>query len=145
MEMTKEERENSVEFKIINRALKQRYPYLVGVEVPDDTEDKSLNYPGLIFIDMIFSLEKLLNEFSYWEAFRWTIKDIEDKGFSDAYYLGSLVNCADEENCPTEALDIQTEIIRYGEKVLENTNRVMKKDRYSSVETIMTNRTFVVK
>lgn len=143
--MTKEEREKSVEFKIINRALKQRYPYLIGVEVPDDTEEKDLNYPGFIFIDMIFSLEKLLNEFPYWEAFRWTIKDIEDKGFSDAYYLGSLVNCADEENCPTEALDIQTEIIRYGEKVLENTNRVMKKDRYSSVETIMTNRTFVVK
>lgn len=143
--MTKEEFKNSIDYKLLSKGLKQRFPYLIGIEPADNFEDKESEYPNFIFIDFIFSLEKLLETFRYWEPFTWTKQDLNKQGFSESYTLGSLVNCADEDNCPQEPIKVTIEMEVYGEEILKTTKKLIPKEMRSPKEILSVQKIYVVK
>jgi len=143
--MTKEDFKDSIDYKLLSKALKQQFPYLIGIEPTDNFEDKDLEYPNFIHIDFIFSLEKLLENFPYWEPFTWTKQDLNRQGFSESYTLGSLVNCADENNCPEEPIKVTIGIEQYGENILKTSKKLIPKEMRSSKEIFMVQKIYVVK
>jgi hypothetical protein len=143
--MTKEEFKNSLDYKFLSKSLKQQFPYLVGIEPIDNFEDKESLYPNFIHVDFIFSLEKLLETFPYWEPYTWTKQDLNKQGFSESYTLGALVNCSDEDNCPEEPIKVVIGIEQYGEKTLKNSKKALPRGMRSSKEIFMTQKMYVVK
>lgn len=143
--MTKEEFKNSFDYKLLSRALKQRFPYLIGIEPSDNFEVKESEYPNFIFIDFIFSLEKLLETFPYWEPFIWTKQDLNKQGFSESLTLGSLVNCIDENDCPEEPIKVVIRMENYGQETLKTSKKLIPQEMRSSKEIIMTTKIYVVK
>jgi len=143
--MTKEEFKNSLDFKLLSKSLKHRFPYLIGIEPTDNFEVKESEYPNFIFIDFIFSLEKLLETFPYWEPFIWTKQDLNKQGFSESLTLGSLVNCIDENDCPEEPIKVVIRMENYGQETLKTSKKLIPQEMRSSKEIIMTTKIYVVK
>jgi len=143
--MTKEEFKKSLDYKLLSKSLKHRFPYLIGIEPTDNFEVKESEYPNFIFIDFIFSLEKLLETFPYWEPFIWTKQDLNKQGFSESLTLGSLVNCIDENDCPEEPIKVVIRMENYGQETLKTSKKLIPQEMRSSKEIIMTSKIYVVK
>lgn len=143
--MTKEEFKKSLDYKLLSKSLKHRFPYLIGIEPTDNFEAKESEYPNFIFIDFIFSLEKLLETFPYWEPFIWTKQDLNKQGFSESLTLGSLVNCIDENDCPEEPIKVVIKMENYGQETLKTSKKLIPQEMRSSKEIIMTSKIYVVK
>jgi len=143
--MTKEEFKKSLDYKLLSKSLKHRFPYLIGIEPTDNFEVKESEYPNFIFIDFIFSLEKLLETFPYWEPFIWTKQDLNKQGFSESLTLGSLVNCIDENDCPEEPIKVVIRMENYGQETLKTSKKLIPQEMRSSKEIIMTTKIYVVK
>ena len=143
--MAKEEFKKSLDYKLLSKSLKHRFPYLIGIEPTDNFEVKESEYPNFIFIDFIFSLEKLLETFPYWEPFIWTKQDLNKQGFSESLTLGSLVNCIDENDCPEEPIKVVIRMENYGQETLKTSKKLIPQEMRSSKEIIMTTKIYVVK
>ena len=46
-------------FKSIIASLKRRYPFIIGYRIPEDFEEDVIEYPTLMFINLVISLDKL--------------------------------------------------------------------------------------
>lgn len=58
-------------FKSVIASLKRRYPFIIGYRLNEDFEDDMIEYPTLIFFDLVISLEKLMEHLEDEELDNW--------------------------------------------------------------------------
>ena len=58
-------------FKSVIASLKRRYPFIIGYRIPEDFEEDVIEYPTLMFINLVISLDKLSEYLGNKELDNW--------------------------------------------------------------------------
>ena len=61
--MTREDIQSNLEFKAVMKSIRNKYPFIVGYELPEDFEDKWVEYTSILPVRYIVSLGKVKEMF----------------------------------------------------------------------------------
>ena len=91
--LTKQEVENSTEFKAFVRALKTEFPWIVDVKVPETNE---LNQYNLIFLEAIIN-PFIFRSFTGFDPQLWTLTHLKKKIPQSGPYLSTMFDMSYED------------------------------------------------
>lgn len=90
--MTRENILSNLEFKAVMKSIRNKYPFIVGYELPEDFEDKWVEYNSILPVRYTVSLEKLREMFPDWEVMFYVPTFMGQDGYYDGIYLSNAFN-----------------------------------------------------
>jgi hypothetical protein len=95
--MTREDIISNLEFKAVIKSIRNKYPFIVGYELPEDFEDKWVEYTSILPVRYIVSLGKVKEMFPDWEPMFYVPTFMKQDGYYDGIYLSNAFNTNDNE------------------------------------------------
>jgi hypothetical protein len=87
--MTREDVASNLELKAVIKSIRNKYPFIVGYQFPDDFEDKWERYSSILPLRYIVSLSKLKETFPDWEPMFYIPSYIKKDGYYDGIYMSN--------------------------------------------------------
>lgn len=94
--MTREDIISNLEFKAVMKSIRNKYPFIVGYELPEDFEDKWVEYTSILPVRYIVSLKKLNEMFPDWKVMFYVPSFMKEDGYFDGIYLANAFETSDE-------------------------------------------------
>lgn len=69
--MDRESLKKNPVFKSVIASLKRRYPFIIGYRIPEEFENDVLEFPTMIFINLVISIDKLSEYLKDTEVDNW--------------------------------------------------------------------------
>ena len=95
--MTREDIISNLEFKAVMKSIRNKYPFIVGYELPEDFEDKWVEYTSILPVRYIVSLGKVKEMFPDWELMFYVPTFMKQDGHYDGIYLSNAFDTNDNE------------------------------------------------
>lgn len=89
--MTREEVQNSLEMRIVQREMVKKFPFIIDIQMTDDFEENDVLYEYVYFSKITISNSKILEQYPHWEFRSWMEGRLEEDGQIDnLIYLAEL-------------------------------------------------------
>lgn len=89
--MTREEVQNSLEMRIVQREMVKKFPFIIDIQMTDDFEENDVLYEYVYFSKITISNSKILEQYPHWEFRSWMEGRLEEDGQIDnLIYLTEL-------------------------------------------------------
>lgn len=105
--MTREDIKKNLEFKAVMKSIRNKYPFIVGYELPDDFENKWNEYTSILPVRFIVSFEKLKEMFPDWELMFYVPSYLEKDGSYDSIYLSTSFDTSENDGPTKVEKDIE--------------------------------------
>jgi hypothetical protein len=105
--MTREDLTSNLEFKSVIKSIRNKYPFIVGYQIPDDFEDKWVRYPSIIPLRYVVSLSKLKEMFPDWKPMFYVPSYIKQDGYYDGVYMSNGFDTTENEEPRKVEKDIE--------------------------------------
>ena len=106
--MTEEDILKNLEFKSTMKSIKNKYPFIVGYELPEDFENKWNEYTSILPVRFIVSLSKLQEIFPDWELMFYVPSYLKSNGYFDSVYLSSAFDTSENQKPRDVERDFET-------------------------------------
>jgi hypothetical protein len=89
--MTREEVQNSLEMRIVQREMVKKFPFIIDIKMTDDFEENDALYEYVYFSKITISNSKILEQYPHWQIRSWMEGRLEEDGQVDnLIYLTEL-------------------------------------------------------